>query len=891
MRRILLTVLSAFACCLILSFMNSQAGSHHAPSLSNDQSAVRGLYAARANQVTGKFSSIDLQEAIKEADDRIGTRSVSLTWNSLGPDNIGGRTTAIAYDQTRPGWVYAGGVSGGLWKSTNGGNSWQPVSSVFQNTSISSLTQASDGNIYAGTGEVLNGIAGGAPSGNSAFAFPGYGIYKLNVGDTVWNLLPSTIPSDYNSPNGDWNFVTSIVVSPSNASMIYAGTAKGIQISTDGGASWTKATHSTSSQPFDTSIVYSLTIGGDGFVYANVANTYWRSSQPNGTDFTFQTGVGSFPSGNFGNIKFAVSGLNPQYVYAAISDAALLTGNLFGIYQSKDDGTTWRVMVQGGSATFEPLNGVGPNSTTIAVIPNDTTSLFMGGHDLFKYSNQFGWNQVSSQFFLNNYIPIGINIVVFNPTNPGDILIGCDQGIYRSVNANEQYPDFFSVTRNYNVTQCYSADIGTNNFVLAGTEGTGAILNDTSGNTSQSFATLVGGSCGYVTIPRTDNIAALVDLTQDAPSLLRFSNLTTGVASGFFDIRIDADGNGVPDEGIDWLAPYDLYESSAGSILAYGTNKAIWVCPNPLNFSADANWFRLILAPQTTDAAVTCVSFSNDGNSVFAGTKNGTVYRFDHVFDALVQGKYVYPSITSKIWNPDSNGITVTSTNILPGRYLRSIAVDPTNSNNIIVTAANYGNSSYVWRSTNALSVPIAFSDITGNLPKMPVWSAAIDQVNPNLVVLGTDLGLWAQDLSDGAGWQEANNGLPRVPVLQVRERSLNDHNYMFAASFGRGVFQSNDLGMTISGVDNSLHVSNSIKVFPDPVSEFANVSMTLQKNASVAIDVRTSGGDLIRHLENNFSKGEHSLQINFQDVANGIYFISVTAGGVISNKKIIVIH
>jgi len=74
------------------------------------------------------------------------------SWTSLGPGNIGGRTRALLIDPNNPNIMYAGGVSGGIWKTTDGGNSWTPKGDLLPNIGVSSLARGSDGRLYAGTG-------------------------------------------------------------------------------------------------------------------------------------------------------------------------------------------------------------------------------------------------------------------------------------------------------------------------------------------------------------------------------------------------------------------------------------------------------------------------------------------------------------------------------------------------------------------------------------------------------------------------------------------------------------------------------------------------------------------------------------------------------------------
>ena len=124
---------------LFLGFSNNHSESKYSPRLSNIESLVYGIkpsvgYLAtiRNNQTTGVITPSDLNMVQNQLKDFDNSRSfVDLTWRQLGPDNFGGRTRAIMFDnqdQTAK-TLYAAGVSGGIWKSEDLGISWHKINS------------------------------------------------------------------------------------------------------------------------------------------------------------------------------------------------------------------------------------------------------------------------------------------------------------------------------------------------------------------------------------------------------------------------------------------------------------------------------------------------------------------------------------------------------------------------------------------------------------------------------------------------------------------------------------------------------------------------------------------------------------------------------------------
>ncbi|MBA2407940.1 MAG: hypothetical protein H0V65_08120, partial [Chitinophagales bacterium] len=226
--------------------------------------AMSWWYNVRSNQQTGKFDVSAILAAEKQADEMSSTRNLGIQWEEMGPDNIGGRTRAVLYDRNNEGVIFAGGVSGGLWKSVNGGDSWQVVNDMFEALTVTCLTQASSGDIYFGTGEALYSFGLDNPTGFSAFGFPGKGIWKSSDGGNTFTHLTSTIPATGNSTTEAWAYVTRLAASIDDPNRIYAAMNSGLKISTDGGASWFDA--------IGTPLIYAwdVKIGSDGYVHAVV---------------------------------------------------------------------------------------------------------------------------------------------------------------------------------------------------------------------------------------------------------------------------------------------------------------------------------------------------------------------------------------------------------------------------------------------------------------------------------------------------------------------------------------------------------------------------------------------------------------------------------------------
>jgi hypothetical protein len=168
------------------------------------------LQILRSNQHTGIVDIRDVLNARAQVEKFSGqsARNLNLLWQELGPDNYAGRTRALLIDSrdATGKTVYAGSISGGIWKSLNGGQTWSKINGFEDNPNISCMVQASDGTIYAGTGEYFLSVTDGI----SRFAgFVGKGIYRSTNGDQ-FSVIPSTVPDVGEGTASLWAYVNKL---------------------------------------------------------------------------------------------------------------------------------------------------------------------------------------------------------------------------------------------------------------------------------------------------------------------------------------------------------------------------------------------------------------------------------------------------------------------------------------------------------------------------------------------------------------------------------------------------------------------------------------------------------------------------------------------------------
>ena len=193
-----------------------------------------------ADPITGKIPNNIRQKELAFAKNLPKSNSFSKNnWLHRGPYNVGGRTRALCLDVTDENIILAGGASGGMFRSTDGGQSWTMTTDPSQEHRISCLTQdrrpGKENIWYFGTGEnrgsyVIN------------VSLYGNGIWKSIDGGLSWDSLPITTTNTPTSLDGDFDFMFSLKTDPSNDSLdvVYAATRGDIYRSENGGNSWSK---------------------------------------------------------------------------------------------------------------------------------------------------------------------------------------------------------------------------------------------------------------------------------------------------------------------------------------------------------------------------------------------------------------------------------------------------------------------------------------------------------------------------------------------------------------------------------------------------------------------------------------------------------------------------
>lgn len=461
----------------------------------------------RNNQVTGMTNAEDVVQATKDAVSLINndTKAIGLDWVELGSDNFSGRVRSVIVDN-RDGTgntIFAGSVYGGVWKSTNGGLTWNKTNNSGINLNVSCMVQAPNGVIYVGTGESFLNEMEDISQFSGAI---GRGIYKSTDGES-FSLIPGTIPSQVNGTDADWAFINRMAVDPNNG-RIYAAINSGLLYSDNEGQTWNMAKTAQGDTLQGNAV--DVDVAADGTVATSVNNWFYISSSGNANQFVNQSTLeiiddstinpNKLPKNYIASMEVAIAPSDNNIVYAMlVSDLDPVNdydfGGLNGIYLSEDKGNSWRIVGPGGAEDFDIFQGFGTYSSELVVMPDNAYKILVGGVSMWegtKITNDgyFGWSQKSSVFtFLPTYVELYHHDYAFAGANSNKCYIGTDGGMFFT---EDGFASFKSINKTLNIDQFNSVAFTNDGNVLGGCQfpglGFGVLYLDGEGNTPETAA-------------------------------------------------------------------------------------------------------------------------------------------------------------------------------------------------------------------------------------------------------------------------------------------------------------------------------------------------------------------------------------------------------------------
>ena len=662
--------------------------------------------------------------------------SQNLTWTGLGPNNIGGRVRAIVVDPNDANIVYAGSVSGGVWKTTDGGNNWFPLDDHMANLAVCSLVlDPNNSNIlYAGTGE-----------GFSNYDYiRGAGIFKTTDAGLTWTQLSST-------NNSDFYFVNRLVIDHTTSN-IYAATRTGLFKSTDGGTTFTKMVDAASlgnGSCLDVIINYTTPTTIFATFGLFVQSQIWRSTD-GGNTFSF-----NYSKSGMGRIEMAGSASNPQVAYASFVDPNSYQVGFMAV--TVNAGKSWNsISIPGpatdGSSTYTGKQGWYNNA--LVVDPDNASKAFAAGIDMFTTTDMGNkWYRVTNAYYPNDPHPsvhADIHTIVFAPSNHQIMYTGTDGGIYYSKDRGSYW---YEDNNNLSITQFYYGAVApTGNIYYGGTQDNYTLKS----SGSKVWGPILGGDGGVVEV----NYNSPLFIYAEQPNFTFFKSTNGGSTFAYAQ-------NGLP----------------INSSTHETTDRTLFITP----FTMDPNNPSILIAGtyrlwRTTDGAASWTAISGDltgdgtgstGSKISAVTiaqENSSV-----IYAGCSNGKLQITTDGGTAWTERDAG--------LPIAYITRIATVPNDPSTAYVSYSGFVSNNKVYKSTNYGQT---WTNVSGDLPNIPVNCLVVNPyVNDNLFA-GTDLGVFSTT-NGGTNWTQDNDGLANVSVFDLDYRASD--NTMYAATHGRGMF------------------------------------------------------------------------------------------------------
>ncbi|OAD91945.1 hypothetical protein A7A78_10670 [Aequorivita soesokkakensis] len=785
------------------------------------------------------------KEAIAQSKQILANRAPEAAgeWTFIGPLNTGGRVTDVAIAPDNDDHLYVATATGGIFRSYDGGTNWTSIFDEVTKPSIGDIAIAPSNaqRIYAGTGEANGSATDGAYFGD--------GIYRSDdAGDTWTNVgLPES------------NHIGRIVVDPTNPDRVFAAATgelygknveRGIYRTTNGGTNWEKVLFVTDSTA---AIDVAMNVANTNIIYAamwertrkpwqrdygGVTSTIHRSMD-GGTTWT-ELGVSNglpAPNAQTGRIGIAVSESDPSTVYARFTTNEI-TNEFNGLYKSTDNGDNWTLVTSAGA-----LSGIDANFGwyfgNVRVNPTNSSEVYIVGFDIAKSTNSgSSWNTL-------NGMHVDHHALDFSRTNSSFMLAGNDGGAYISNNGGNSWTHF----ENLPITQFYNIEVDYQHpeRLYGGTQDNNTIRTLT--GSANDWNSIIGGDGFHVNVDPIDN--SFVYAESQYGNLRRSTNGGSSFQNGT---------NGISgSDRVNWNTPVILSPFNP-EMMFYGSNK-LYTSSRAVSWTA--------ISPDLTDGLHPSGSLAFGTLTAIAASYNN----LDVIYTGSDDGNVNVTFDGGTTWTDVSAG--------LPDQYITSIAMVPSDDMIAYVTVSGFKYLDYTPRVFKTTDGGQNWTDISSNLPNIPV-NDIITYPAENILFVATDLNVWYSK-DDGANWTILGNNLPFTVIMDLKFHEPT--KTLYAGTFGRGM-HSYDVSDILNVGENEL-ASDSIKIYPNPATSEFTISQNLSAEGTVQLyDI--SGKKIKNLFSGNFGTNKN-ITVKTNGIAAGIYLVKVNSGKQSVTKKLVI--
>jgi photosystem II stability/assembly factor-like uncharacterized protein len=719
----------------------------------------------------------------------------SLEFREIGPAVMGGRIDDFAVVESNPNIVFVGTASGGVWKTTNNGTTWEPV---FDKEGVSTI-----GDIAIAPSDPSVVWVGSGEANNRQSSSWGDGVYKSLDGGKSWQKMGLAAT----------HHIGRIVIHPRNPDVVYVAAQghlwgpnpeRGVYKTTDGGKTWAQAlkinddtgVSDIAMDPQSPDILYAAAYerrrtaygfnggGPDSAIYKTVdGGTTWKKLTKG---LPYENG-----GGDTGRIGLDVYRKDPNIVYAIVQHEK------GGTYRSDDKGETWKKM---GDTNPRPSY-----YSQIRIDPNNDLRIWELGAQMF-YSEDGGKKFATDRV---RGIHGDFHAMWIDPADSNHMITGSDGGIHWSYDSGRTW-DFINTIA---IGQFYEISVDNQKpyMVCGGLQDNGSWCGPSQtttrdGITNEDWTVIHGGDGFYAAI---DPVEPWIVYTESQDGHISRRDMRTGQLRS---IRPEA-RNGEP--------PYRFQWSSPVAVSAFN-HTTVYYAGNYLFKSEDRgdSWTRL-------------------GGDLTTGVERGTLKIFSKAPDKNTlsrnDGVQQYPTITTFSESPLTANVLWVGTD--DGNLQVSRDAGKT-WKNVAARVPGVAKGTYVSRVVASKSAEgAAFASFDGHRSDDygiylfstndygETWKAIRNGIpdaagsvhvvrehprNQNLLFAGTEFGLWVS-WDRGANWSALKNNFPTVPVDDVQIQARE--NDLVLATHGRSIWIFDDL-TPIEKMDAGV-VADDLTFFP----------------------------------------------------------------------------
>lgn len=801
------------------------------------------------------------------------SKNTSGNWLPYGPSELPpsidqitshgmGRINCMAFHPTDSSIIFAGVAQGGVWKSTNSGQSWTPLTDNLPIIRISdiSIDQNNPNIMYISVGDY--GYLGISlkSDGRKRHTHYGIGVYKSVDGGNTWNETGLTLTQN----TLDESLIRRVMINPRNAQELVAVGISGVWKSYDAGDTWTKKNSSiiwdlekvyeeSTTLYASTGFISSLNEGSAGIIKSTNFGETWT---------TLNTTI---PALQAQRVEIAISRVDTNYIYAIACD---LQRGFEGFYRSTNAGSTWTKRSVGAGSinilAWDYSTGAGGQGTYDLAIVADAKSrdkVYIGGINMWGTADGgASWDGMS--YWLPNYgqyLHADQHQFQYNPLTNA-YYVANDGGLYRSdsliigswSNANSD-PNYTWPTRwkfigsGMQISSFYRLAIRKKfGDVIAGAQD-----NSTFYRSNNAWVNMIGGD-------GMDNALHPTDTN------ILYGSAQYGYLVQSFDGGKTFDFMNVTNEDGEWTTPFKLDPSFPETVYAGFENMHLSI-DEGLTFSPISNFPTM---SNGIGATISAFDFCNSNANYIYVAKRIVHQRNEPM-------KFYVTSNNGSTWINRTSGLPDTL-------YCTSITVDNNNAQTAWACFSGFADGIKVFKTTNAGAT---WENISYDLPNIPVNTILHDHSTSNDVIyIGTDAGVYYT--FNGLGkWELYSNLLPNVIVSDLEIHA--DSNKLFAATFGRGIWMTDLVDVSVGFSKNPLS-KIEVNLFPNKNNgEFSISASNIEAATALISIVNILGREVFKEnisVTNGIILKKYKLEL-----LPGEYFYKIQSGKYSTVRKFIV--